>query len=180
MKKKINNVVGPQVRARKPQNNKVLPVLGVVFLVAGMQTATQSFAHIFNYQANLGAHFGHVYAPWSILGWVSKWYGTYPNEFMRAASMGMFVATVGLLGIAVAKVVSSNSAKAKEYLHGSARWAEASDIKEAGLLPRSRTFLEIVTGKDSPTSIGVYVGGWEDKAGNFYYLRHNGPEHVLT
>jgi type IV secretion system protein VirD4 len=26
----------------------------------------------------------------------------------------------------------------------------------------------------------VYVGGWEDQAGNFYYLRHNGPEHVLT
>src|SRR5690606_31963981 len=31
-----------------------------------------------------------------------------------------------------------------------------------------------------PTATGVYVGGWEDKDGNFYYLRHSGPEHVLT
>ncbi len=26
---------------------------------------------------------------------------------------------------------------------------------------------------------GVYVGGWLDKHGEFHYLRHNGPEHVL-
>jgi type IV secretion system protein VirD4 len=37
-----------------------------------------------------------------------------------------------------------------------------------------------VTGKDAPTATGVYVGGWQDKDGNFYYLRHSGPEHVLT
>ena len=29
-------------------------------------------------------------------------------------------------------------------------------------------------------SEGVYVGGWQDKKGNLYYLRHNGPEHILT
>lgn len=180
MKAKINNAVGPQVRAKKPQNSKALPALGAVSLVGGLQAATQFFAHTFNYQANLGANLAHVYAPWSILEWAGKWYGTYPNEFMRAGSVGMVVATVGLLGVAIAKVVRSNSSKANEYLHGSARWAEQKDIQEAGLLPRPRTFLEVVTGKDAPTSTGVYVGGWEDKDGNFYYLRHNGPEHVLT
>src|SRR3546814_209424 len=46
--------------------------------------------------------------------------------------------------------------------------------------PRERNVLEIVTGKDAPTATGVYVGGWQDKDGNFYYLRHSGPEHVLT
>ncbi|MCS6730588.1 type IV secretory system conjugative DNA transfer family protein, partial [Proteus mirabilis] len=66
------------------------------------------------------------------------------------------------------------------YLHGSARWANENDIKAAGLLPRDRSFLEVVTGKDAPTSTGVYVGGWVDDKGDFFYLRHNGPEHVLT
>jgi type IV secretion system protein VirD4 len=92
----------------------------------------------------------------------------------------MLVSTVGLLSVAVAKVISSNSSKANEYLHGSARWAGQKDIQAAGLLPRPRTFLEIVAGKEFPTAAGVYVGGWEDKNGKFYYLRHNGPEHVLT
>lgn len=180
MKIKMNNAVGPQVRTKKGAGGKLLPVLGAVSLGAGLQSATQFFAHTFNYQANLGGHFNHVYAPWSILEWSSKWYSHYPNEIMQAGSIGMMVSTVGLLGVAVAKVVSSNSSKANEYLHGSARWAGKKDIQVAGLLPRPRRLLDVVTGKDAATSTGVYVGGWEDKDGNFHYLRHNGPEHVLT
>src|SRR5690606_26955796 len=133
-----------------------------------------------NYQEVLGPHIGHFYAPWSILQWSAKWYAQYPDEIMRAGALGMMVSAIGLLGVAVAKVVTSNSSKANEYLHGSARWAEKKDIQAAGLLPRPRSFLEVVSGRDAPSSTGVYVGGWEDKEGNFYYLRHNGPEHVLT
>lgn len=180
MKIKMNNAVGPQVRTKKATGGKLLPALGALSLGGGLQSATQFFAHTFNYQANLGSHFNHVYAPWSILEWSSKWYSHYPNEIMKAASVGMMVSTVGLLGVAVAKVVSSNSSKANEYLHGSARWAGKKDIQAAGLLPRSRSLLEVVTGKGAAMSTGVYVGGWEDKEGNFHYLRHNGPEHVLT
>jgi type IV secretion system protein VirD4 len=180
MKIKMNNAVGPQVRTKKATGGKLLPALGALSLGGGLQSATQFFAHTFNYQANLGSHFNHVYAPWSILEWSSKWYSHYPNEIMKAASVGMMVSTAGLLGVAVAKVVSSNSSKANEYLHGSARWAGKKDIQAAGLLPRPRSILEVVTGKDAAMSTGVYVGGWEDKDGNFHYLRHNGPEHVLT
>lgn len=180
MKPKINNAVGPQVRDRTPKKNRLLPALGAISLVGGLQAATQFFAYSFNYQDNLGGHINNIYAPWSILSWASDWYNIYPDEFMRAGSIGMVVTTVGLLGVAIAKVVTSNSSKASEYLHGSARWAEKKDIQEAGLLPRDLTALEVVTGKDAPTSTGVYVGGWEDKDGKFYYLRHNGPEHVLT
>jgi type IV secretion system protein VirD4 len=50
------------------------------------------------------------------------------------------------------------------YLHGSARWAGFSDIKAAGLLNND----------------GVYVGAWRDKGGKIHYLRHAGPEHVLS
>lgn len=180
MKPKINNAVGPQVRDRKPKKQRLLPALGAVSVLGGLQAATQFFAYTFNYQDNLGGHINHVYAPWSILSWASDWYSIYPDEFMRSGSIGMVVTTVGLLGVAIAKVVTSNSSKASEYLHGSARWAEKKDIQAAGLLPRERTALEVVTGKDAPTSTGIYVGGWEDKDGNFFYLRHNGPEHVLT
>ncbi|MCK0505281.1 type IV secretory system conjugative DNA transfer family protein [Aromatoleum anaerobium] len=180
MKLKMNNAVGPQVRTKKATGGRLLPALGALSLGGGLQSATQFFAHTFNYQANLGSHFNHVYAPWSILEWSSKWYSHYPHEIMKAASVGMMVSTVGLLGVAVAKVVSSNSSKANEYLHGSARWAGKKDIQAAGLLPRPRSILEVVTGKGASMSTGVYVGGWEDKDGNFHYLRHNGPEHVLT
>lgn len=179
MKPKHNNAVGPQVRS-KNKGSKLLPTLGVLSLGAGLQSATQFFAYTFNYQNILGAHVNHVYAPWSILQWGSKWYAQYPDEIMRAGSIGMLVSTAGLMGVAIAKVVASNSSKANEYLHGSARWAGKKDIQSAGLLPQARSFLDMVAGKDSPTSVGVYVGGWEDKDGKFYYLRHNGPEHVLT
>ena len=187
---KMNNAIGPQIRAAKPKESKLLPTLGVLSLGAGLQSATQFFAHTFNYQAALGANMGHIYVPWSILQWSAKWYSHYPDEIMRASSMGMLVSTVSLLGVAVAKVVSSNTARANEYLHGSARWAEKEDIQAAGLLPREHTMFEVVNNKDAPATIGVidmgvidtsvYVGGWEDRHGNFFYLRHNGPEHVLT
>jgi type IV secretion system protein VirD4 len=177
---KRNNAVGPQVRAGKPKGSKLLPVLGAISLGGGFQAATQFFAHNFDYQPALGGHIGHIYAPWSILEWSIKWYSQYPNEIMKAASMGILVSGTGLMVVAVWKIVASNSAQANEYLHGSARWADKKDIQAAGLLPRAHTALEVVMGKEEPTATGVYVGGWEDKNGNFYYLRHNGPEHVLT
>ena len=134
MKIKMNNAVGPQVRSAKPKPSKLLPTLGVLSLAGGLQAATQYFAHTFDYQASLGGHIGHIYAPWSILQWASKWYSHYPNEIMSAGSVGMLVSTVGLLGVAIAKVVASNTSKANQFLHGSARWAEKKDIQAAGVV----------------------------------------------
>jgi len=179
MEIKMNNAVGPQARSAKPKASKLLPTLGVLSLAGGLQAATQYFAHTFDYQASLGDHIGHIYTPWSILQWASKWYSLYPNEIMSAGGVGMLVSTVGLLSLGIAKVVASNTSKANQFLHGSARWAEKKDIQAAGLLPRPRTVLDVVTGKEEPTATGVYVGGWQDKDGAFYYLRHSGPEHVL-
>lgn len=66
MKIKMNNAVGPQVRAAKPKQSKLLPVLGAVSLVGGLQAATQFFAHTFAYHATLGPNVDHVYAPRAI------------------------------------------------------------------------------------------------------------------
>jgi type IV secretion system protein VirD4 len=176
----MNNAARPQMQAVKRQGSKLLPFLAALALAGGLQAATQSFAHLFNYQPALGSHLGYFYPPWSILQWVAKWHGQFPNQLMRAGTIGMLVSSAALLAVAAAKVATSNSSKANAYLYGSARWAEKKDIQAAGLLPRRRSLRDFLTGKPASTPIGVYVGGWEDKAGTFHYLRHNGPEHVLT
>jgi type IV secretion system protein VirD4 len=56
-----------------------------------------------------------------------------------------------------------NAFRPNPFLHGSARWADEKDIRQAGLFADD----------------GVYVGAWRDKSGALRYLRHNGPEHVL-
>jgi type IV secretion system protein VirD4 len=182
MKTKNNTAVGPQVRARKSaSHSKLIPILGIISFVAGIQAATQTFAHIFNYQSVLGGSFAHIYAPWDIFVWASRWWNEYPDEILRSLGVGVFVTAAGLLVIAIMKIVARNSSKPNRYSHGSARWANQKDIQAAGLLPRSKGLsASNNSGKDSSSSAGVYVGGWEDEKGTFHYLRHSGPEHVLT
>ncbi len=179
MKDRFNNAVGPQVRAKKEGPGKLIPALAVASVAAGLQAATQFFAHDFRYQSVLGANINQIYAPWGILEWAGKWYHQYPDAFMRAGSIGVVTSGVGLLALAVTKMVTANSSKVNEYLHGSARWANVRDIRAAGLIPRTRSLFQTITGKEAPTSSGVYVGAWIDKDGKQHYLRHNGPEHVL-
>ena len=175
-----NPALGPRRRVEQPTGNTRFALLAGLALAAGLQTATQVFAHTFGYAPALGGHLGPLYAPWSILPWASQWYSPYPDAVMRAASLGLLVSTLGLFGVAVAKVMAANTAKATLHLHGSARWAVKPDLEAAGLLPRPHTLLAVLTGRPKPAAGGVYVGGWEDKRGRFHYLRHNGPEHVLT
>ena len=177
---KINNKVGPQIREKK-RKSLVFPLAAVASIVGGLQVATQYFAHTFNYQQALGSNFNSIYAPWSIIGWATKWHTQFPEQIQNAVTFGFTTAGVGLLITSISAVVAGNTAKANNYLHGSARWADKKDIEAAGLLPRTPTILERVTGKAVATqNDGVYVGGWEDEKGEFHYLRHSGPEHVLT
>ena len=156
-----------------------MPVLAVGTLGGGFQAATQYFAAKANYHPALGESFNSIYPPWKIVEWYSVWHERFPEELMGAGGAGTMVAAAGLLAMSITKIVTANSSKANQYLHGSARWAGKKDIQEAGLLPREKTLLQTVTGKDTPTPTGVYVGGWQDKNGEFHYLRHSGPEHVL-
>ncbi|EMF7570015.1 type IV secretory system conjugative DNA transfer family protein [Salmonella enterica] len=164
--RKPNNAVGPQVRnKKKTARGKLIPAMAITSLAAGIQAATQYFAYSFNYQELLGPNFNHIYAPWSYFKWYSAWHDRLPDASFAAGSVGATVAAGGLVLTALTSMMKANSSKANEYLHGSARWADEQDIKAAGLL-----------GNDE----GVYVGAWEDKNGQLQYLRHNGPEHVLT
>lgn len=180
MNDRFNNSVGPQVRTKRARTGIVIPILASLTLCAGMQAATQFFAWQMHYQAALGAHRSQAYPPWAIVQWAVKWYKQYPDDFIRAGSVGISVAAVGLIALMVAKLIMSNTSKVDEYLHGSARWANQKDIENSGLMPRRRKWHELLRGLKPRSSSGVYVGAWLDKQGKQHYLRHDGPEHVLT
>jgi type IV secretion system protein VirD4 len=87
-----------------------------------------------------------------------------PNNralFAQAFGIGSLV-TLGGFFVLQLDVARANF-RVNPLLHGSARWADLSDIKAAGLLNND----------------GVYVGAWRDRGGKIHYLRHAGPEHVL-
>ncbi|WP_373991707.1 type IV secretory system conjugative DNA transfer family protein [Duganella sp. BuS-21] len=179
MKDRFNNAAGPQVRSSRKHTIPAIPILAILVLLAGLQSATQFFAHTFKYQPALGVHAHQLYAPWKILSWASKWYEAYHHEFLRAGSVGVCVAGVGLIVLVVVKMLLANTSKANEYLHGSARWANLRDIRAAGLIPGAPSWRQLFTRIPS-ASHGVYVGAWIDRKGRTHYLRHDGPEHVLT
>lgn len=161
---KRNNSVGPQVYNKKRLSG--FWQLGVVifFWLLGLIVATQYFAHIYGYHSALGLNIDGIYAPWMILVWAAQWYGTYKESLIKAGSLGVLVSASGMFGLIVIQLIRRNSSSANQFLHGSARWGERKDIEEAGFFAEE----------------GVYVGGWLDKRNRLHYLRHNGPEHILT
>lgn len=171
MKTIRNNAVGPQVRDRgrkagQSQGRGLIAVIVPAFVIGGVATATQMFARSMAYQAQLGSNWNHVYAPWRIVTWYMNWHdvAALKSIFGKSIGIGMGVAVSGLIAGAVVKAAMSKRGKGNEFLHGSARWADKKDIEAAGLIDND----------------GVYVGAFEDKSGKVFYLRHEGPEHVLT
>lgn len=164
--------IGPQVRETDSKHSWRLPV--AVFMVwSNLQIATQFAAYAFSYHADLGRNLGGLYPPWQVLVWASRWYEQNPATFTTAASVAIGMVALELLVILWGLSLSASSAKPSLYLHGSARWAQKADIQAAGLIRRDAA-------KSAPAEASVYVGGWQDEKGTFHYLRHSGPEHVLT
>lgn len=158
------NKAGPQNRNSISVSHRYTLSLVLLSLIAGMQAATQFFAYQFNYQAILGVSLFHLYWPWEIVIWKLKWHSHFPTHFQSAEGVGMMIASLGLIGCILVKQ-RNNKSNVSEYLHGSARFANEQDMRDAGLLGNEE---------------GVYVGAYEDSKGQLHYLRHNGPEHVLT
>ncbi|KTT29763.1 conjugal transfer protein TraG [Pseudomonas oryzihabitans] len=138
--------------------------LSAFILVLGLIVATQYFAYLYEYHPALGENINGIYAPWAILVWAERWSGSYSGSLIKAGALGVLVTASGMLGLMIARRIQRNSSTANQFLHGSARWGERKDIEEAGLFADE----------------GVYVGGWLDKRNKLRYLRHNGPEHILT
>ncbi|MDL5038770.1 conjugal transfer protein TraG [Comamonas sp. Y6] len=140
---------------------QIAAVFGIV--IAGVWGATQWTAAALGYQLRLGSpwfdfHGTPVYYPWKLFEW---WFffDAYAPQVFDAG--GVIAAGSGLLAVVVAIAMSvwrSRQAR-KVTTYGSARWADAADIRKAGLTQPAGVFL-----------------GQHDR----HYLRHEGPEHVLT
>jgi type IV secretion system protein VirD4 len=135
----------------------------LAIIVLGVWAATQWVAARLAYQPELGppwfALLGvPVYRPWQIFPW---WYHfeAYAPEVFDAA--GTLAGSTGLLGCAAA--IGGSLWRARQVgqvtTYGSARWANRSEVRRAGLLDRK----------------GVVLGQYHG-----HYLRHDGPEHVLA
>lgn len=151
---------------KKPARTKINRLtLGLVLsaVLLSMQGATQFIAYKLHYDPLLGGAFSHWYAPWQIIVWWVKWRTYYPADFSIA--FGLFTMSTSFFFIVILLInQASKNNKLSEHLHGSARWANQDDIKQAGLMGHNE---------------GVYIGAIEEK-GVLHYLRHHGPEHVLT
>jgi len=140
---------------------QIAAVLGVT--LGGVWGATQWTAHALGYQQQLGQAWFDVaslpvYAPWKLFEWW-YWYDAYaPGIFLRG---GAIAAASGLLatGVAIGMAIWRSRVARRVTTYGSARWADADDIRKAGLHGPAGVFL-----------------GREDKR----YLRHAGPEHVMA
>lgn len=169
MKDEFNNKVGPELYEKKKTQNKLLRLMMVIAgIILVLSTGTQYFAHVFDYHEALGANFNKIYWPWKILDWAELYKADYPNVVEDSMNV-MFGCLAGIMLILmIAMIIQDQKIKGNKYLHGSARWANIKDMEQAGLLH-----------KKMPKGPVVYVGGIKDKSGNFRYLVHGGPEHVL-
>ncbi len=140
---------------------QILIVLAII--VASIWTATQWAAASLGYQPELGPPwfmiFGSpIYRPWSIFAWWFSFDAYAPVIFDEA---GGIAASGGALGCCAAIAGSVWRARHSNNVttYGSARWARAKDIADAGLFNDRGVTLGRIGGRD---------------------LRHDGPEHVIA
>jgi len=139
---------------------QILTVLLIVLVTTW--GATEYVAWRLAFQAQLGPPW-FIVLGWSIyyppaFFWWWYFYDAYaPSIFIEGACIA---ASGGFISIAVAVGMSVWRAREARHVetYGSARWAEAEEVRGAGLLGRD----------------GVVLGRYDRD-----YLRHDGPEHVL-
>lgn len=188
--KNMNNSIGPQVRKQKenPASKYLMVLMVCGALLISLQVATQFMAYKLHYHPALGFSISSIYAPWEILIWWFKWRSYYPGYFKAALGVSSMVSCL-LMMLFVLGNKKSKKDNVSDYLHGSARWANKEDLIQSGLLKSDsgkfglakRCLIKLGLIQSGLTDgEGVYVGAIENEEGQIQYLRHNGPEHVLT
>jgi type IV secretion system protein VirD4 len=140
---------------------QVLVVLAIT--LSGVWGATQWTAAALGYQAHLGAPWFEllgtpVYHPWRLFEWWFVFDAYAPEVFNVGGSIAACSSLLALV-VAIGMAIWRARQARRVTTYGSARWADADEVRKAGLTQPA----------------GVFLGQFDDQ-----YLRHEGPEHVLT
>jgi type IV secretion system protein VirD4 len=135
----------------------------LLVVVTSLWAATQWAAAMLAYQPALGAPLLDLvliklYAPWQLFAWWLAFDAQAPDVFARAGAVAALGGVAAGL-VAIGGAARQGHRRSTPATYGSARWADSSDVRKAGLLGRDGVVL------------GLYGGR---------YLRHRGPEHVLA
>ncbi|HBZ95050.1 MAG TPA: conjugal transfer protein TraG [Pseudomonas sp.] len=140
---------------------QVLVVLTIT--LSGVWGATQWTAAALGYQARLGAPWFEllgtpVYHPWRLFEWWFVFDAYAPDVFNVGGSIAACSSLLALV-VAIGMAIWRARQARRVTTYGSARWADTDEVRKAGLTQPA----------------GVFLGQFDDQ-----YLRHEGPEHVLT
>jgi type IV secretion system protein VirD4 len=156
---------------------------------------TQHAANVLRHAPWLGHPLFHFngaafYAPWSWIVWWTRWYWAPQleplwKECAREALYPMAVVTA-VCCAAIAMVRHGWFANVSD-LHGSARWATASDLRAARLIDPRRSMRQLMRGigvwlrilKPAACRAGIYLGVWREW-GRASFIHDCGPAHVLV
>lgn len=136
----------------------------IAVFVLGLWTSTQVVAKWLAYQPELGPPLlvfkgWPVYAPWKFLSWYFHFGAYAPRQFENALWFSYLGSISGVIFAVYLSLVRARRKKIPTS-HGTADWASVEDLKQAGLLKGE----------------GIVIG----ESANGDYLRHDGPEHVIT
>lgn len=163
---------GYQAQPGTGRGSALATVAGVaVPLIAGSALATQYAASAFNDDPALGGRIvGGIYQPFAFWSWAWRFYGAGPGTFNLGLALFGSTFLAGAVGFMVWRGLRYRSARKYAGVHGTARFATAEDVREAGLLP-----------PEGQGSEGVFCGMFQPTPkARPLYLKHNGPEHVLA
>ena len=146
-------------------NSILIGQVGVVFTTigTGVWGATQWVARELRYDPYLGAAWFDlggtpIYYPWRLFEWWYAFEPYAPEIFATGGQIAIGASALGVVFSVIGSVWRGRQAK-KLTTFGSSRWATDSDMKRSGLFGRQ----------------GVFIGRTKN-----HYLRHDGPEHVMT
>ena len=164
-------------KAQGDMTRIVWPALGMFIMICFLATwaATEYAAYAFQYSTALGATLGmpHVYMPFDIIIWSWKYdiglTGPVPHVFMVAhVMMGVGGLLALILPIAYAYRRTRKLDGVQNDMHGSAHFCDDTEVHATDLLPNEKN------------AGGVLFGAYAMLNKAVYYLRHNGPEHILV
>jgi len=141
----------------------ILPAILILFLfLLSVWISTQWVAYLLHYHHQLGKPLfiisgTPIYTPKFFYWWY--FYGVYAPKAFDKAAIAIYAGVFIFISFAIAAAVWRSRRPKVLSSQGTAKWADNDDIKKVGLLDNK----------------GVILG----KNNDGYYLRHDGPEHIM-